>query len=76
MFISSIYLGIFDSFFFLRCLGTWIVPMSFQLKKVTKKSRRYAGRPEKGTGFPLLCSRHHAMKKLAEDAQTVFTKSS
>ena len=49
---------------------------SHQLKKVTKKSRRYAGRPVKSTGFPLLCCRHHAVKKLAEDAQTVFTESS
>ena len=45
-----------------------------QLKKVTKKSRRYAGRPVKSTGFPLRYTRYHAVKKLTEDAQTVFTE--
>ena len=46
-----------------------------QLKKVTKKSRHYAGRPVKSTGFPLRYSWYHAVKKLAENAQTVFTES-
>ena len=36
-----------------------------QPKRVTRKGRRYAGRPVKSTGFPLLCCRHHAVKKLA-----------
>jgi hypothetical protein len=47
-----------------------------QLKKVTKKSRRYARRPVNSTGYPLMCCWHHAVKKLANNAQTVFTESS
>jgi len=52
------------------------VTFFLQLKKVTKKSRHYAGRPVKDTGFPLSQASRHAVKKLAKDAQTVFTESS
>jgi len=52
------------------------VPNKFsqQLKKVTKKSRHYHYAPKK-QGYPSMQHSDHAVKKLAEDAQTVFTES-